>query len=110
MQFAWKLPMSMKYKDGNSKWALREVLYRYVPRELMERPKMGFSIPIDEWLRGPLQKWAEELLSEKKLREDGFFDPVPIRKMWQEHLSGKGRWHNNLWNVLMFQEWLENEK
>ncbi len=110
VEFAWKLPMSMKYKDGNSKWALREVLYRYVPRELMERPKMGFSIPIDEWLRGPLQKWAEELLSEKKLREDGFFDPVPIRKMWQEHLSGKGRWHNNLWNVLMFQEWLENEK
>lgn len=107
VEFAWRVPTKFKYHDGQSKWLLRQVLYRYVPRGLMERPKMGFGIPIEDWLRGPLREWANALLDEKRLREEGFFDPVPIRKMWQEHLSGERRWHYHLWDVLMFQAWLE---
>jgi asparagine synthase (glutamine-hydrolysing) len=110
VEFAWKVPMSLKYRDGNGKWLLREVLYRYVPRGLMERPKMGFAVPIEHWLRGPLREWGEELLGEKRLHEEGFLDPAPIRKMWQEHIAGKRRWHHHLWNVLMFQAWLENAR
>lgn len=107
VEFAWKVPMSLKYRDGRGKWLLREVLYRYVPRELMERPKMGFAVPIEHWLRGSLREWGEELLGEKRLQEEGYFDPAPIRMMWHEHVTGKRRWHQNLWVVLMFQAWLE---
>ncbi len=110
IEFAWKVPISLKYKDGQGKWLLREVLYRYVPRALMERPKMGFGVPIDEWLRGSLREWGEELLTEKRLREEGFFNPEPILKMWKEHVSGERRWHYYLWDVLMFQAWLEVQK
>jgi asparagine synthase (glutamine-hydrolysing) len=110
VEFSWRVPMSLKYCDGKGKWLLRELLYRYVPRKLMERPKMGFGVPIDVWLRGPLREWAEELLSENRLREEGFFNSTTIRRYWLEHISGQRRWHHHLWDVLMFQAWLENSK
>ncbi|MDB5309377.1 MAG: asnB 1 [Gemmataceae bacterium] len=110
MEFAWRLPPAMKVRGSRGKWALRQVLYRYVPPALIERPKMGFCVPIDSWLRGPLAEWAHGLLAEKRLREEGVFDPAPVRRKWREHLSGVGNWQHQLWCVLMFQAWLEAEK
>ena len=108
--FAWRLPMEFKIREGQTKWALRQVLYRHVPRELIERPKMGFGFPIDKWLRGPLRNWAQDLLDEARLRREGYFHPAPIRQKWVEHLSGDRNWSSQLWAVLMFQAWLEQEK
>lgn len=108
VEFAWRIPQSMKLRDGTAKWILRQVLYKHVPRALIERPKKGFSVPVGDWLRGPLRDWAEGLLDESRLRQEGFFDPAPIRQTWAEHLSGRRNAQYRLWGVLMFQAWLEN--
>lgn len=110
VEFAWALPLSMKIRNGQGKWILRQVLEQYVPNSLTERPKMGFGIPIGDWLRGPLRDWAENLLDAQRLNEDNFFNPTPIRQKWQEHLSGEGHWHYALWDILMFQAWWDQWK
>jgi asparagine synthase (glutamine-hydrolysing) len=109
IDFAWHMPMNFKIRNGDGKWALRQILYKYVPKDLIDRPKMGFGIPIDSWLRGPLRGWAENLLDESRLIEEGYFNPKPIREKWMEHLSGKKNWQYQLWDVLMFQAWLESQ-
>ena len=110
VEHAWQLPMNMKVCNGQGKWILRKILSRYVPRHLFERPKRGFGVPIGDWLRGPLRDWAEDLLDENKIHQQGYLDPLPIRKKWEEHLSGKANWEYHLWDVLMFQAWLERWK
>lgn len=106
VEFAWEVPMSLKVRNGQGKWLLRQVLYRYLPAELIDRPKQGFTVPMGPWLRGPLREWAEGLLDANRLRQQGWFDPAPILQCWQEHVSGKGRWNERIWDVLMFQAWL----
>ena len=107
VEFAWRLPFGIKIRNAETKWTLRQLLYRYVPRELIERPKMGFGVPIGEWLRGPLRAWAEALLDERRLRDEGYLRPEPIRQMWHAHLRGSVDEQYRLWAVLMFQSWLE---
>ena len=103
MEFVWRLPLSFRIRNARSKWVLRQVLYKYVPRRLVERPKAGFSIPLASWLRSPLRDWAETLLDAGRLRAEGFFDPRLVRRKWHEFLSAHGQWEPHLWNILMFQ-------
>lgn len=110
VEFAWQTPLDMKIRGGKGKWLLRQVLDQYVPRELIERPKTGFAVPIDSWLRGPLKDWAMSLLDEKRLIAEGFLNPGLIKTRWQEHLSGRMNRQYYLWNVLMFQAWLEEQR
>jgi asparagine synthase (glutamine-hydrolysing) len=103
--FAWSLPLKAKVRGSRGKLILRSLLSRYLPVNLFERPKMGFGVPIDVWLRGPLRAWAEDLLNEQRLRGDGFFEAEPIRRILREHLQGARNWQHVLWPVLMFQSW-----
>jgi len=110
VEFAWRIPRHMKIRNGAGKQILRKILYRYVPKELIERPKTGFGIPVGIWLRGPLRDWAENLLSEHRLRQEGFFQAETIRRTWREHLAARGRHQERLWIILMFQSWLDTVK
>ena len=109
VEFAWRLPQRMKIRGGVTKWILRQVLYKHVPAKLIDRPKRGFAVPVAGWLRGPLRAWADELLSEGRIGREGFFEARPIRLHWAEHYSGQRDHSSELWSVLMFQSWLENE-
>lgn len=108
VEFAWRTPVMMKLHDNQGKWLLRKVAYRYVPRQLLERPKKGFSVPIDQWICGPLRDWAESLLDESRLRNDGLFDPAPIRAIWRDHLAGTRNSNSLLWDILSYQAWQES--
>lgn len=110
VEFACSLPLDYKLRSGVTKWPVRQILHRYVPKILIERPKMGFGVPIDTWLRGSLRDWAETLLDERRLKREGYLNPAPIRLKWAEHLSGKRNWQHQLWAVLMFQAWLEEQQ
>jgi asparagine synthase (glutamine-hydrolysing) len=103
--YAWSLPQEFKIRGGQSKWLLRTVLDRYVPRHLIDRPKMGFGVPIHAWLRGPLRDWAEQLLAPARLASCGFVRVEPVRRLWQQHLEGSCNWQYPLWTVLMLQAW-----
>jgi asparagine synthase (glutamine-hydrolysing) len=105
LEFAWSLPRKMKIRNGDSKWLLRRVLYRHVPQVLVDRPKMGFGIPIGDWLRVELRDWAEELLNENRLEQGGIFKAAPIRRIWDEHVRERNNWQYPLWVILMFQAW-----
>jgi asparagine synthase (glutamine-hydrolysing) len=104
--FAWRLPLDFRIRGGTTKWLLRQVLYRHVPQALIERPKMGFGIPLESWLRGPLRDWAESLIDERRLRNEGFFNPDAVRKEWARLLRGPTNSHK-MWTILMFQSWLD---
>lgn len=107
VELAWRLPLRMKIEKGQGKQVLRKILYKYVPQELVERPKQGFAVPIGTWLRGPLRAWAEALLDPARLRREGFLNPAAVGLRWREHLSGARNWEHSLWSVLMFQAWHE---
>jgi asparagine synthase (glutamine-hydrolysing) len=107
VEFSWRLPRAAKVRHGTSKWLLRQILYRRVPRALVERPKMGFDIPLGEWLRGPLRNWAEGMLNERRLREAGLLNQSMVGRIWKEHLDGRRNWQDLLWNVLMLESWRE---
>lgn len=109
VELAWRLPQRLKIKQGQGKWALRQVLQRYVPKKLIDRPKMGFQIPVGDWLRGPLRPWAEDLLDPRRMKQEGLFDEVEIGRRWSQHVSGSGSWGYHLWNILVFQQWLRSQ-
>ncbi len=109
VELAWRMPYHLRVRNGQGKWLLRQVLYRHIPQNLIDRPKMGFGMPIDAWLRGPLRDWGEALLSKNRLEQEGYLDPKLVRNRWSEHQQGRHNWSDSLWIVLMWQAWLESE-
>ena len=110
VEFAWSIPLEYKVKNNRTKWILREVLKRYLPDNLVERPKTGFGVPIAEWLRGPLRNWANDLLDEKLISSQGFFSYKPIKFKWKQHIKGNFDYSKEIWTILMFQAWLQRKK
>ncbi|HZV03585.1 MAG TPA: asparagine synthase C-terminal domain-containing protein, partial [Gemmataceae bacterium] len=109
-EIAWRLPLSMKIRNGRGKWALRKVLNRYLPANIFERPKAGFTVPIGQWLRGPLRDWAEALIDERRLSNEGYLNHATVRALWREHVSEQRDWSARLWRIMMFQAWLESQR
>ena len=110
VEFAWQLPVKSIVRDGKGKWPLQQVLKRYVPNDLVDRPKMGFNLPVAEWIRGPLRSWAEDLLSEDRLLGEGYFDTSTVQNMLKEHMSGQRDWYVLIWRIIAFQSWLEKTR
>jgi asparagine synthase (glutamine-hydrolysing) len=110
IEYVWKIPHSYKLRKGQGKWILRKILNKYVPKSLTQRPKMGFGVPIESWLRDPLRDWAENLLDEKRLKQEGYFNIKAIRNKWDQHLSGKMNWSYHIWDILMFQSWMDKNR
>jgi asparagine synthase (glutamine-hydrolysing) len=109
-EFAWRLPERWKIRGRDTKWILKRILHRHLPKGLVDRPKMGFAVPLASWLRGPLREWAESLLDEHSMRDDGYLDAAEVSRRWNEHISGIRNWHYEIWNVLMFQAWLRKRE
>jgi asparagine synthase (glutamine-hydrolysing) len=107
IEYVWKIPHSFKFRNGNGKWILKKILNQHVPKYLTERPKMSFEIPLGSWLRGSLRDWAENLLNEERLKQEGYFNAKLIRDKWTDHLNGKNNWQHDLWDILMFQAWID---
>ncbi len=109
-EFALALPMNRKYRISQMKWLLRQVAYRHIPARLLDRPKQGFEMPVGSWLRGPLRDWAQNLLDPRRIEADGYLNPEPVAQRWKNHVAGSLDWQGKLWNVLMFQSWLVEER